>query len=195
MPKIKTKKQLTKKWNTRIKEIKRIYNEAKKHQKRLPKFEETAGFKDMEKRKKRSLKRWGNRKEINARNREKYAVRKEVEQKPLDNFMDEMTVFEAFSGRGRIFEAAIIKANEGKEFSGIVEVWHYKSEKPIVHTFLEYGGFRRFINALLRELYNKEGDVYAAFRWTIERYFLVEENRLTVKYIFKEVNDAPNNET
>lgn len=192
MAKIKTKKQLRQKWASEKRRIKAIYNEAKKHQKGLPKFEETDGYKYIKNKERRSLKRWDNRKQINQKRRERYAVKKEIEKTNLNEYGDAMTVFEAFSGKGRVFEDAILKANDGKKFTGLIEVNYYKSKNPVTYTFTNYAAFRIWINNFLSKLYSKEGDVYAAFRWTIYRFYFNDETTLTIKYVFTENEQSPN---
>ncbi len=191
MAKIKTKKQLRQKWAAETRRIKEIYNQAKKHQKGLPRFEETDGYRYVKNKEKRSLKRWDNRKETNQKRREKYAVKKEIEKTNLNEYGDTMTVFEAFSGKGRVFEDAILKANEGKKFTGLIEVNYYGSKRHIAYTFTNYADFRIWINNFLSKLYNKDGDVYAAFRWTIDRFYFNDETTLTIKYIFTENEQSP----
>lgn len=191
MQKITTKRQLETKWNGKIKRLKKIYNDVRKDNPNLPKFEDSPGGIDVVKKKERALARWPKRKEINKQRRERYAVRKEIEKTDLENFGDEMTVFEAFSGRGRIFEDAVIRANKGKAFIGLVEITYFGASAAIKYTFINYAGFRIFINDFLKKMYEKKGDRYAAFRWIVKRLFNITDKMLTIKYIFIEREPPP----
>lgn len=189
MAKIKTKKQLAKKWTAKVDLIRINYNEAKKHQPGLLPFYKSAGYLDTKKRKERALKRWDNRQETNKENRNKYQIRKRIENdEQRFKSIGSDTVFEAYSGKGRIAEAAILKANEGRKFSGIVIVVEggMFSDDIKTYTFSAYEKFRFFINKFLKKLYGKKEDVYEAFKWTVEKEYLVQGNELILKYTFTE---------
>lgn len=183
--KVKNKKQLKSVWSKKIYSVRHVYNIAKKHQKDLPKFTETAGYKDLKKREKRALKRWDNRKQINRKQREYRYKIKQLENSDLKTISDEMSVFESFSGKGRIFEDAIIQKNKGRDFAGSIITIDYDGYETI-NNFTQYATFRRAINKILSSLYNKKEDVYGAFRWSIERKFQSSEKTLLLKYIFTE---------
>lgn len=188
MSKIK-KSDISQKWGNRIKSAKSIYDRARKNNKSLSGFYRSDIYKDLKSRKTRALKRYDNRKAINERQREYRKEKKEVEKAESEQGVKKLktvSVFEAFSGTGRIFEQAIIKANEGKEFIGHVKIINEGKEKN--KYFSDFSNFKIYVNKFLKKMYEKgkDGeDEYEAFIWKISRFYKVEETKLFVKYLIE----------
>lgn len=187
MTKIRNKKSLVKKWNEKISKSEKIYKELRKKDKSLPGWEKSDIFKTFTKRKKRSIKRFENRDEINERRREVYRLRKESE-KLKDEFSEvsESTVFEAYTGEGRLFENLIRQIVKDRKATFYGEIF-IDEKRDSSFTNIERYSFR--INSILRKIFNKKGktkDNYAPMQWFVKRsyFYDVEINHLFVSHEF-----------
>lgn len=179
MPKISTKKGLEKKWNSKIKAIKDIYDTVKKKNNDLPGFYNSPGYKDLKKRRQRALKRWDNRDVINERKR----INNKIKSTDFE-FNSDVSVYEAFSGVGRIFEDSLIqKHKDGFVFSGKI------SFKSKVVYFDNYSDFRIGVNNIIKQLYSIKDDSSELFTWRVYRQYSIIEKTILVVYTFYQINE------
>ncbi len=195
MAKKQSKVQIIRKWNEKISRSKEIFKAAYKEQgKKPPKFEDSEMYENINKRKLKALKRFKNRDKINAENRKKYKLRKEANEGKDDfSHTSEVSVFEAYSGRGRKFENSIrdLVKERKSDFYGEIYVRHsLQASDTIIGTYVDVSKYSMKINQMLRKFYetkNSDGK-YIAFSWRVLRsyFFDVEKNTLYVSHIFIE---------
>lgn len=191
MAKITTKKSLIKKWNDKIGVVKKAYEAVRKSNPDLPGFYNSTGYKDLKKRRKRAVKRWDNRVEINEKRRDIRGVTIKLKDPSAKHFSSDVSVYESFSGVGRIFEDALIqKHNDAYLFSGIVRF------KGNLFKFENYSLFRILVNEIISQLHDPKNPSPELFKWRVLREYSVFENTksITVSYNFYYINGEENGE-
>ena len=181
----KTKAQLEKKWQGKIDLARNAYNSVRKKNPDLPGFYNSVGYKDFDKRRKRAFARFKNRDIINERKRISYSIRKKIENELGDEeLIDFVSVFQAFSGAGRIVEETIVQNSVGKDFEGVIKINENDYIAEGNYAFSDYALFKIKVNKILSVLYKLGSDT--VFSWTIQRFFKEEDSKLTVKYVFSD---------
>lgn len=187
MAKKATKGKIISGWREKKNEAKILYNKAREKDKSLPGFYRSDLYKNIKQRQDKSLKRFEKRDQINERKRELYSTKKQIENVRKENGLikyDNVSVFKAFSGDGRVFEDSVLKANEGKKFVGSIE------KNGRIRYFDNYSDFKINVNSFLSKMYKKDknGDNYEAFNWNIERNYKLQNETLFISYEFTKTN-------
>ena len=181
-----SKLKIVKKWNEKLSDSEKIYKKIRKENKELPGWEKSEIYKEILKRKKRALNRSKNADEINKRQRDLYKAKKEIE-KLRDKLTEVSTVsvFEAYSGNGRIFENNIRQLVKDKRASFFGEIF-IDDKKDSSFTNVERYSFR--INQILHKIYTDKdnGKSLSALSWNVTRkyFYGAEKNALYVSHEF-----------
>lgn len=183
MARIKTKKQLIGKWNANIKQVKEAYDTVRKSNPDLPGFYYSSGYKDLKRRRRRAEKRWDNRQTTKEQRRIAKEIKKEKRGEGFNEVSD-VSLYEAYAGKGRIFEETLIqKHKDGLIFEGRVLF------KKKYQYFADYSKFRIETNAIIAKLFDREGDIYAPFIWRVRREYSVKEKTVLMSYEFYRPNN------
>lgn len=163
-------------------QLKELFKIAKKSGQKLTDIKKTKQWKDIQRRKKNAEYYYKNRKKILKERRDKRAAEKSVNKiqsgNKFKNFGSQ-TVFEAYSGKGRIFEAGLLSKYSKYKFAGTIEILPSEDNEK-TYSYSDYEKFRRKISKILSKLYNKEGSIYEAFFWEVDRSYFVDEKRKTL---------------
>lgn len=188
-----TKKSLKKDWSNKRKQAKQIYDKVKSQNPEIPGFYNSDIYKEIKRREKKAVYYYENKERINKERRDKYAAKKEFEEIQEDNgiiYSDEVTVFEAYSGSGRVFENEFRELVKSKNSTFYGEVI-YDGKK---HTFIDIRKYGIFIHRILKELYSgKSGneaqkDQYLVFNYMVNRSYAYnkDQNKFFVLHEFSD---------
>ena len=197
---MKRSKKITKKegleiWSKRIADIRKVYNESIKKQNKNIAFKNTDIYKELNRKKKRSEYYYNNRKRIN-KDRKERAKRVKRLGVLVDSgdfrVLDDITLYEAFSGNGRLFEAQIRKRFIDKKFLGIIK---FQGRR---RNYIDATKYQIEVNRILKTLYEKVDGAftYSMMEWRVERSWFFEKktNTLFVGHRFYSLFDEEEND-
>lgn len=186
---ITNKKELIQKRNAIINNIKNAYEKVRKTNPELPGFYNTKAYKDLDKKRQRSFKRYDKRDEINEKRRENNNVKKIIPNK--FDVVTDVSVYEAYNGKGRIFEDSLIQKHKANFlFEGAVKY------KKSIRYFDNYSNFRIETNKIIAIIYAivvKKGSD-ELFKWFVTRAYSVTDKAVLISYNFYRIKDESDTE-